>query len=177
MKSISKIKDYHKFFNDMYPKLCVFAYRLIGCSDTSKDIVQDVFIKVWEDKTEFQDNNHVTGYFYKSVKNKCLNHLKWKRFCEILKTELYDLTEIEDPSDEWILSEAIVIETTVIIENAIQTLPRKAAKVIRLSMKSHSNDEIANMMSISINTVKDHKKVAYSKLRNLLGDLVSGGMF
>jgi RNA polymerase sigma-70 factor (ECF subfamily) len=43
--------------------------------------------------------------------------------------------------------------------------------VIRLSIKDYTNDEIAKALSISVNTVKDHKKVAYRKLRKLLGFL------
>ena len=63
------------------------------------------------------------------------------------------------------MSEAVVMKTTVIIENAIKALPDKAAQVIRLSIKNYTNDEIAKKLSISVNTVKDHKKVAYRKLR------------
>jgi DNA-binding NarL/FixJ family response regulator len=54
---------------------------------------------------------------------------------------------------------------------AIRTLPDKAAQVIRLSIKDYTNDEIAKALSISVNTVKDHKKVAYRKLRKFLGFL------
>ena len=74
-------------------------------------------------------------------------------------------------TEEYLMSEAVIVETTIIIENAIRTLPEKAAQVIRLSIKDYTNDEIAKALSISINTVKDHKKVAYRKLRKLLGFL------
>ncbi|WP_236951661.1 sigma-70 family RNA polymerase sigma factor [Mariniflexile rhizosphaerae] len=126
-------------------------------------------MKVWEDKTTFQDENHTTGYFYKAVRNKCLNHLKSKRH---QLTERYADQNIKTyETEEFLMSEAVVVETTVIIENAIKELPDKAAQVIRLSIKDYTNDEIAKKLSISVNTVKDHKKVAYRKLRNLLGFL------
>ncbi|AXP80423.1 ECF RNA polymerase sigma factor SigW [Mariniflexile rhizosphaerae] len=163
------LKDYNKLFKSLYPQLCVFAYKYLDNLETSKDIVQEVFIKVWEDKTVFQDENHTTGYFYKAVKNKCLNYLKSKRH---QLTERYGQESMEThETEEFLMSEAVVLETTVIIENAIKTLPEKAAQVIRLSIKDYTNDEIAKALSISVNTVKDHKKVAYRKLRKILGFL------
>ncbi len=163
------LKDYNKLFKSLYTQLCVFAYKYRNDLEISKDIVQEVFIKVWEDKTTFQDEDHTTGYFYKAVRNKCLNHLKSKRH---LLTERYGQTNLESyETEEFLMSEAVVVETTVIIENAIRTLPAKAAQVIRLSIKNYTNEEIAKALSISINTVKDHKKVAYNKLRKILGFL------
>ena len=163
------LKDYSTLFKSLYPQLCVFAYKYLDNLETSKDIVQEVFIKVWEDKTVFQDEDHTTGYFYKAVKNRCLNHLKSKQH---LLTARYGQEYPESyDTEEFLMSEAVIVETTVIIENAIKTLPEKAAQVIRLSIKDYTNDEIAKALSISVNTVKDHKKVAYRKLRKLLGFL------
>ena len=68
------------------------------------------------------------------------------------------------------MREAIIIETSQIIDNAINTLPNKCAHIIRLSIKNLTNSEIANELGISINTVKAQKKIAYKKLRPLLKD-------
>ena len=162
---------YKHFFEGLYPQLCVFAYRYLNDLETSKDLVQEVFVKVWEDKIAFQNENHRTGFFYKTVKNKCLNLLKSKRYrltesYELAKPEVYD-----NDNEAFFISEAVVIETTAVIEQAINTLPDKAAQVIRLSIKDYTNKEIARQLTISINTVKDHKKVAYLKLRGLLSFL------
>lgn len=160
------LKSYKQLFESSYPQLCVFAYKYLNDFDTSKDFVQDVFIKVWEDKITFENENHATGFFYKAVKNKCLDYLKSKQY---KVTERYELAKLETYETEaFFMSEAVVIETTVVIENALNTLPNKAAQVIRLSIKDYTNNEIAKQLSISVNTVKDHKKVAYRKLRGLL---------
>ncbi|MDO5969406.1 sigma-70 family RNA polymerase sigma factor [Flavivirga aquimarina] len=163
------LKNYKKFFESLYPQLCVFGYKYLDDLDMSKDMVQEVFIKVWEDKITFKSENHAVGFFYKAVKNKCINYLKSKSY---KVTERYELKNLEAyETEEFYVSDAVVIETTAVIENAIKKLPDKAAKVIRLSIEDYSNNEIADELSISINTVKDHKKVAYRKLRNLLGFL------
>lgn len=164
------LKGYKQLFESLYPQLCVFAYKYLNDFETSKDLVQDVFIKVWEDKITFENENHATGFFYKAVKNKCLDYLKSKRY---KVTERYELAKIETYETEaFFMSEAVVIETTAVIENAINTLPNKSAQVIRLSIKDYTNNEIARQLSISVNTVKGHKKVAYRKLRDLLSFLI-----
>ncbi|WP_408612124.1 sigma factor [Flavivirga spongiicola] len=60
----------------MYPQLSVFAYKYLNDLEISKDLVQEVFVEVWEDQIAFKNKNHATGFFYKTVKNKCLLFLK-----------------------------------------------------------------------------------------------------
>ncbi|TGV02176.1 RNA polymerase sigma-70 factor [Flavivirga rizhaonensis] len=163
------LETYKKLFEDLYPQLCVFAYKYLNDLDLSKDTVQEVFVKVWEDKITFQNENHATGFFYKAVKNKCLNYLKSKQY---KVTERYELANLEVyDTEEYYISEAVAIETTAVIEKAINKLPEKAAQVIRLSIEDYTNNQIADELSISINTVKDHKKIAYRKLRDFLSFL------
>ena len=72
------LQSYKQLFESLYPQLCVFAYKYLDDLETSKDVVQAVFVKVWEDQITFQNENQRTDYFYKAVKNKCLNDLKTK---------------------------------------------------------------------------------------------------
>ena len=163
------LKSYKQLFESLYPKLCVFAYKYLKDLEISKDIVQDVFVKVWEDEITFQNKNHATGFFYKAVKNKCLNYLKSKQYKVTERYELKNLGTYE--TQEFYMPEAVVIETTAVIDKAVSKLSKKAAQIIRLSIEDYTNNQIADKLSISINTVKDHKKVAYKKLRVFLGFL------
>ncbi|GAA3622666.1 RNA polymerase sigma factor [Flavivirga jejuensis] len=150
----------------------MFAYKYLSDLDISKDVVQEVFVKVWEDDIAFQNENHATGFFYKTVKNKCLNYLKSKQY---RVTERYEPANLEVyETGAFYMSEAVAIETAAVIDKAISKLPEKAAQVIRLSIEDYTNNEIADQLSISINTVKDHKKAAYRKLRGFLGFLNMG---
>ncbi len=73
------LKCFEQLFESLYPQLCVFAYRYLKDLDTSKGLVQAVFLRVWEDQIAFQNEKHRTHYFYKAVKNECLNYLKTKQ--------------------------------------------------------------------------------------------------
>jgi len=164
------LKQYKAFFNLLYTPLCLFSNKYIEDLDTSKDIVQDVFIKIWEDKIEFQNEKNIKSYLYTAVKNKSINYLQSKQFK--LKDRLSDQKMELLESEAFFLREVVIVETSNIIEKAINTLPNKCANIIRLSFKNLTNNEIANELGISLNTVKTQKKIAYRRLKPLLKDYV-----
>ena len=160
------LNDYNSLFNSMYKPLCLFANKYLESLDDSKDIVQDVFVKIWENKIVFKDEHATKSYLYTSIKNKCLDKLKSKSYKSTDFLATINLEKIE--SEHLFLSEIVITETSIIIENAISTLPNKCAKIIRMSLKGLANFEIADELDISINTVKAQKKIAYKRLKPLL---------
>lgn len=144
----------------------MFAFKYVQNLEVSKDIVQDVFVKIWEDKIKFLNENAVRSYLYTSVKNKCLDRLKSKSHKSTGLLSERKMEELEDES--FFLREVIIIETSVIIENAVNTLPNKCAQIIKLSLKGLSNETIAEELELSLNTIKAQKKIAYKRLKPLL---------
>ncbi|GAA3633719.1 sigma factor [Flavivirga jejuensis] len=72
------LEDYKNLFEGLYPQLCELACKYLNDLESSKDLVEEVFVNVWEDGIVFENENHTTSYFYKAVKNACLNFLKNK---------------------------------------------------------------------------------------------------
>ena len=161
-------KEYKSVFNKLYTSLCLFANKYIGNMETSKDIVHDVFIKIWENKIDFCNKNYIKSYLYTSVKNKSLDYLKSKRFKSTDYLSRRELEKLE--TEQFFLREVVILETSEIIENAINTLPAKCAQIVRFSINGYTNSEISKEFEISINTVKTQKKIAYKKLKPLLKD-------
>ncbi len=167
--NIRKI-DFRSIFDKYFPSLCVFANRFVNDEDLSKDMVQDVFLKVWNSATEFESEKSLKVYLYLATKNTCFDFLKKEK----RKKERgeYSTERIEgdwEMNDESVVLDIIREETYRQLENAIELLPEKAREVVRLNLKSLTNQEIADELSISINTVKTHKLTAFKKLRDLLG--------
>lgn len=157
---------YKAFFDALYSPLCLFANKYLNNLEASKDIVQDVFVKVWEENIRFQNEHTIKSFLYTSVRNRSLNLLKSKPQ-QLFET--YSLPEFELlESDSFFFREVFVAETGAILDKAVSTLPYKCAQIIKLSLKDYSNAEIAEELAISINTVKTQKKIAYQKLRPLL---------
>lgn len=135
----------------------------------AKDLVQDVFIKIWEQKPEFKNHNAIKGYFYAAVKNKCLDYLRSKYNRISQQTTSIDLLQIE--TEDHFLSQVATIEIYAQLYKAIDTLPEKSKKVIKLSLNNYSTNEIAEKLSIKPSTVRSHKDTAHYKLRKLLGNI------
>ena len=162
--------DIHKFkelFKALHPSLCQFAIGYLKDVDTSKDVVQEVFIKVWEKERCFSNENQAKAYLYTAVKNAALDVLKSK-YVRVMDMQ-QDFNQLEWlESDRFFYKEVLFAETTSIIEKAMNSLPYRCSQIIDLSLKKYSNQEIADALSLSINTVKAQKKIAYKKMRPLL---------
>ena len=162
------LKEYESLFDKLYLSLCLFSNNFVDNLDIAKDLVQEVFIKIWEDKIEFENENYIKSYLYTSVRNKSLDHLKSKRYKSTSTITENEMERLE--SQTFFLREVVVLEASSIIESAINTLPKKCASIIRLSIKEFTNAQIAKELGVSINTVKTQKKIAYKRLRPLLKD-------
>ena len=160
------LEEYKKLFKNEYKLLCLFANGYIADMETSKDIVQNVFIKIWEDNVVFNNEYATKSYLYVSVKNKSLDYLKSKHYRTVDNVSNTIMEEMA--TNSFFMREVVILETSDIIEKAINTLPHKCAQIIRLSAKSLTNSEIAVMLNISINTVKSQKKIAYRRLKPIL---------
>lgn len=162
------LKEYKYIFDTMYTTLCLFANKYVENVEASQDLVQDVFIKIWEQKIVFDDDKAIKSYLYTAVKNQSLDYLKstYVRTTQSLDAE--DISKWE--TDPFFHREVVVSEINDILEKAITTLPEKCAQIIKLSMKGMSNPEISEELGISLNTIKLQKKIAYKRLRPLLKD-------
>src|SRR5680860_144246 len=140
------LSEYKSLFDSLYTALCLFANKYVNNLDVSKDIVQDVFIRIWENQISFQNENTIKSYLYTAVKNQSLDYLKSKYY---KATQHYPLEEMEKMETEtFFLREVVISETTIIIEKAVNTLPKRCAQIIKLSLKEYSNSEIAKELSI-----------------------------
>jgi RNA polymerase sigma-70 factor (ECF subfamily) len=158
--------DFKKVFNSYFPSLCVFAHRFINDEDTAKDIVQEVFVRIWNKVDHFESEKSMKVYFYLSTKNACFDYLKKEKRRSISD----DLNEEIHIEDSHVVNEIIREETYRQLEQAIELLPEKARDVMRLNLQGYSNKEIAEELDVTLNTVKTHKVLAFRKIREMFGN-------
>lgn len=161
-----RLKDFKSLFEVLYPPLCLFANSYLHDMDTSKDIVQEVFIKIWEKKPSFKNYNTAKAYFYTTVKNRCLNYLKSKHYRTMERPTTADLALLQ--SEDYFLAEMVSVETYAQLHRAIGQLPEKTGKVVQLSLNKYTTKEIAVELSVTQSTVRTQKSIAYQKLKGLL---------
>jgi len=157
---------YKKLFDTFYSSLCLFSSKYTEDLELSKDIVQEVFIKIWQEQIAFGDDDNVKAFLYTAVKNKSLDYLKRKEYKT--KTKLNLVNENILSSQTYFEKQVLIEETSRLVNEAINTLPYKCKRIIHLSLKGLGNKQISEELSISLNTVKAQKRIAYQKLRPLL---------
>lgn len=156
-------QSFRSLFNLLYPVMCLFSKKFINNYDDAEDIVQEVFIELWNQRAKFGGLDQIKAFLYLSIKNRCLNFKK-----HLMVKEKYANTILEDYEN---IFEEYVLEAEVVqnINTAIKNLPDQRKQILILSMQGLKNNEIAEDMQISINTVKLQKKIAYRQLREKLG--------
>jgi len=149
------------FFDGFYPSVCVYAIKFIKQSDIAEDIAQDAFVQFWKIRDHFTSIRKIRAFIYTTVRNACINYLKQKKTRESI---LAWNQAIEELSYELLIEE----ETYRLLDAAIQQLPNRTREIILLALQGHNNPEIAEIMGVSINTIKTLKKNAYVDLRHML---------
>jgi len=165
-KVLYNSKEFKNLFYQLFPSMCVLATRILNDEEKGKDIAQEAFIKLWQNPDEnFATENSLKAYLYVLVRNACFSLLRKEK--RITKDPLEQHHHL--PSEKRILEEILREETLSLLRSAIKDLSPQARKVIKLMLKGMTNEQIAEKLSVSVNTVKTVKKRAYKALREKLG--------
>ena len=157
-------KAFREVFENYFSALSAFGYKFVPDPSVVEDMVQEAFISFWEKRQDFNHINALKSFLYTSVRNKCLNHLKHQAVLK--KHEPALAYELE--SDQHFAAHVIEEETFNQLFLEIKNLPESAREIMLLALNGLKNQEIADELNISINTVKTQKKIAYSKLKQKL---------
>ena len=152
-------------FNMFYPRAYTFTLKLLRDEVISADITQEAFLYMWEKAYRFPDMMSFKSYLYSCLKNKTLNYIRDH------KVER-NMEELKDVFVDDILVDHLIIEHELkarILEE-INKLSDVKRDIMLLRMEGYSYDEISEELSLSINTVKTHKKQAYKDLKLHLSD-------
>lgn len=150
--------SFKKFFESFYPSLSLFANKYTRNHEISLDIAQEAFVYLWNKKEDIHSIDSAKSYLFKYVKNRSLNYLRDQEKHKSISFEQLD-------SEIFFRDNLIEEETYQMINMAIKNLTPQGQKVIELSLDGLKNQEIANELNISINTVKTIKLRAFKCMR------------
>jgi RNA polymerase sigma-70 factor (ECF subfamily) len=159
---------YILIFRKYYANLCVYASQFIKDKSETEEVVQEVFVKLWENRRKVKIGK-IENYLYKAVKNNSFNKLA-KKNNKLLNDEelLYRAGYSEYNSD-------VIIEKELIehIKQAIDLLPKKTKDVFIMSRYNEMKyDEIAKKLNITKKGVEYHISKALRFLNNKLKDFI-----
>jgi RNA polymerase sigma-70 factor (ECF subfamily) len=158
------VDAYKTLFNLYYKPLCSFAKKYVLDLAVAEDIVQELFVRFWEQWKEVQLETSVRSYFFQSVRNECLNYLKhqgvnekYKMHIENASTDIFFYDKLEEE------------EINQLVYQTIQTLPPRCKQIFELSrFEGKTFEEISLELSISKNTIKNQLVRALKHIRQVL---------
>ncbi len=156
---------FQALFIDYYPSLISFAIKYVDREEAAEDIVQDVFVKVWETREKLRGVDNLSAYLYQMVRFRCFNYLRAEKIRHDATrsfTEEMDITE---------MNEFIKEETFRIVMHVIDELPPGSRNVFSRAIQGYSAKEIADELGITVETVKKQKQNARRILKERLGNL------
>ena len=158
-------RAYHELFRRFYNYLVVYAMRRVQRQDVAEDVVQEVFVSMWEGDKEFNSFVGLKAFLYNAVSNRCLDYLKHQKV-----VEQYVAVALRE-GKEWEGMDLVEEEMYRELHLAVQGLPERSRAVFELHLEGKKNEEIARLLELSVLTVKSYKKNAMHYLKKRLGDL------
>ena len=157
-------------FRQYYAWLCKSLYRTLRDASLAEDIVQEVFVKVWDMRHSLRLDEAIPAYLYRSCYHAALNFLKSRK-------PLTDLSSLEDlaAGSQTAGQDLDLQETENQVQRAIEALPPKTRLVFSLSrFEELSYKEIADRLEISVKAVEKHMGIALQRLRENLREYLVG---
>jgi RNA polymerase sigma-70 factor (ECF subfamily) len=160
-------QNFEKIFKAYFPALMAFSRKILGNEDDAREVVHQVFINLWERRSEIDLSTSLKSYLFTAVNNRSLNVIRDRK--KFSSEEVPDLAENWDVSAEL---ESMELEER--IREAISGLPERCRVIFELNrFEGLSYGDIAKELDISIKTVENQMSKALKILREQLSNYLS----
>lgn len=152
-------------FRTYYKMMCSFAVYYTKDKDQAEEIVQDLFCRFWEKRSDLKINTSLKSYLYKSTYNHLLNHIRQEDL-----SKKYVKSQLESHNPEYEATDSLVRKQLAEqIQKAIDSLPEKRREIFILSRNNGLKyQEIADVLDIKLKTVESQMVKALEHLRQNL---------
>lgn len=150
-------------FYAYHNKLGAYILRLTDSFPLTEEIVQDVFLKIWQNRSSLDNIQNFEAYLFVIARNRAFNCLKQMAREKMKKQEWENLARQEEAPDEILKTE---YPYDGLIDKAIEELPPQQKKVYILhNQEGMGHSEIAIQLGLSPGTVKKHMSLALRSIR------------
>lgn len=157
---------YRRLFETYYTSLVNFACRYAHDTEEAEDIVQNVFVAMWDARIHFDNGLKMRNYLYRATIHGVYNVERHRRVCE---TGMAVLSQ-RQAQDDALLQDAIQEhELWCQVVEAVEELPGRCREICRLTLAGKKPAQIAEELGLSVETVKKQKKIAIQKLKDRFG--------
>ena len=171
-------KAFYTLYTLLFPNLIKYVRQIVKDVLLAEDIVQELFIKIWRDRDSINIIGQVQTYIYKMAHHAAINKLQHlatskNKVNRTVSDEEWQFIRDTYQVDDDLTGQIEAEELDACIRLTIETLPAKCREAFMLSRYDEmSNEEIAQKMGISVNTVRTHLYHALEVIRQKL--VISG---
>jgi len=149
-----------------FASLCDFTYYLTKDEEVAKELVQDTFLSIWEQRKDWSPQGTIRSYLFRAAKNRSLDYLKHQKIVRKWEKTTQEQAIPYSQNEDDHLSQAELITA---IDNQIDRLPQKCKIIFIMSRQQGlTYREIAEIQGVSIKTVETQVGRALKKLRESL---------
>lgn len=163
--------SYTEIYERYQGPLYIFAYTRLKDREEAKDIIHELFLKLWTDHARFQVSVSLSAYLYTSVRNRIINSVTHRQIASRYIDSFHEYIEQRNqPSADHLVRHN---DLQAFIQKEIDNLQPRMREVFELSRNTTlSRKEIANKLGIAEETVKSHMHSALKILKARLGHLL-----
>lgn len=160
------LNTFEMVFRDYYKPLVRYGNTFLKDSDETEDIVQQVFVSLWEKRTQLDIHTSIRAVLYKSVQNACLNKIKHLKVRSVYAEDWKATQQMEETSDS-----VQVNELNSRIQMAVESMPEQCGRIFKMSrFEQLRYQEIADELGLSVKTVENQMGKALKIVREELKD-------
>jgi RNA polymerase sigma-70 factor (ECF subfamily) len=158
--------DFEQIFKEYYNPLLNFINQFIKNKETSKEIIQITFMKMWDKRAKLKIESSLKSYLYRSAKNSMIDYIRKHDKIKVVSDEdQHIINNLPDIDDDYLSPYIIRNE----ILRAMEELKPKNREIFRLSkLEGLTYEEIANHLNISKRSVEDNVARATALIKTIL---------
>ena len=158
-------KYFEYLFETQFERLMAFVCSYVGDEEAAKDIVQDAFLTLWNNRRKLDKSLSVKSYLFAIAQNYALNYLRHRKV----------VADNEEPLSHYLLQEDEPVENRekllAALDEKLKELPPQQRTILeKCVIQNKKYKEVADELGISVNTVKTHLARALKYLRDNLDE-------
>ncbi len=166
------VAAFKELYRQYYVFLCMVAEHIVKNHAEAEEIVSDVFVKLWNIREKIIITTSIKAYLTRAVRNTSLNYLEKNKTIHNLTDSLSNPEyELLAWGSDYPLGQLYNKEIMKLLDQGIRSLPAACREIFLLSRNQDLKYiDIADKLSISVNTVKTQMRIALARLQETLKD-------
>ena len=161
-------QEFEKLFRSSYVSLVRYAKTFVKDHDTSEEIVQDLFFRLWQDRQNLRIESSLNGYLFRSVHNRALHYIEHQK---VVSRHAGEMAVGAEVSSEPVTDSIYYSELQTRVTRVLERLPERCRMIFRMNrFEGLKYYEIAEKLAVSLKTVEADMGKALREFRKVLAE-------